>query len=125
MSLHTGFMLVEYPAPEVRAMALRLAAAGADLILMHHPHVLQGVEVTDEGRVICYSLGNFLFDWQEGEIPVPIVEDLQRQGGIFTFELDRRVSRRPCSNRPSSTMSAEWCGRLKNSQPRSAAGSNG
>lgn len=90
VSLHTGFMLVEYPAPEVRDMALRLAGAGADLILMHHPHVLQGVEVTDEGRVICYSLGNFLFDWREGEISVPIVEDLQRQGGIFTFELDRQ-----------------------------------
>jgi poly-gamma-glutamate synthesis protein (capsule biosynthesis protein) len=89
LSLHLGFMLIEYPAPEDRAMALRLADAGADLILMHHPHVLQGVEVTPGGQVICYSLGNFLFDWREGEIQVPIVEDLQRQGGIFDFELDR------------------------------------
>lgn len=90
VSLHAGFMLVEYPAPELRAVALRLTAAGADLILMHHPHVLQGVEVTAGHRVICYSLGNFLFDWREGEIRVPIVEHLQRQGGIFSFELDRK-----------------------------------
>lgn len=89
VSLHSGYMLVEYPAPEIRAVALRLAAAGADLILMHHPHVLQGSEVTDQGRVICYSLGNFLFDWREGEIEVLLVEDLQRQGGVFSFELDR------------------------------------
>jgi hypothetical protein len=124
ISLHTGFMLVEYPAPEVRDMALRLAAAGADLILMHHPHVLQGVEVTNEGRVICYSLGNFLFDWQEGEIPVPIVEDLQRQGGIFTFELDRNgvasavfqptVIDDECRVvRPSGELAAEICSRVE------------
>jgi poly-gamma-glutamate synthesis protein (capsule biosynthesis protein) len=90
VSLHAGYMMVEYPAPGLRDLARGLAAAGADLILMHHPHVLQGVEVTAEGRVICYSLGNFLFDWREGEISVPIVEDLQRQGGIFAFELDRK-----------------------------------
>lgn len=90
VSIHAGFMLVEYPAPDLRTMAQRLAAAGADLILMHHPHVLQGIEVTAQGSVICYSLGNFLFDWREGHIRVPIVEDLQRQGGLFLFELDRR-----------------------------------
>jgi poly-gamma-glutamate synthesis protein (capsule biosynthesis protein) len=89
VSLHAGYMLVEYPSPELRSLAQSLAAAGADLILMHHPHVLQGVEVTAEGRVICFSLGNFLFDWREGEISVPIVENLQRQGGVFSFELDR------------------------------------
>lgn len=34
--------------------------AGADLVLGHHPHVLQGIE-TYEGRTIVYSLGNFVF----------------------------------------------------------------
>ncbi len=34
--------------------------AGGDLVIMHHPHVVQGVEVY-KGRTICYSLGNFCF----------------------------------------------------------------
>jgi poly-gamma-glutamate synthesis protein (capsule biosynthesis protein) len=35
--------------------------AGADLVIGHHPHVLQGVEVYRKS-VILYSLGNFVFD---------------------------------------------------------------
>lgn len=35
-------------------------AAGADLVLSHHPHVLQGVEFY-RGKLIAYSLGNFVF----------------------------------------------------------------
>jgi poly-gamma-glutamate synthesis protein (capsule biosynthesis protein) len=39
----------------------RLAAElGADLVIGHHPHVAQGVEVYD-GAPIVYSLGNFTF----------------------------------------------------------------
>jgi len=34
--------------------------AGADLVLAHHPHVLQGME-RYRGGLIAYSLGNFLF----------------------------------------------------------------
>ncbi len=33
---------------------------GADLVLGHHPHVLQELEVY-KGRLIAYSLGNFIF----------------------------------------------------------------
>lgn len=33
---------------------------GADLVLGHHPHVLQDVEIYN-GRLIAYSLGNFVF----------------------------------------------------------------
>ena len=33
---------------------------GADLVIMHHPHVVQGVEIS-QNRTICYSLGNFVF----------------------------------------------------------------
>jgi len=34
--------------------------SGADLVLGHHPHVLQGIEEYD-GKYIVYSLGNFVF----------------------------------------------------------------
>jgi len=33
---------------------------GADLIIGHHPHVLQGIEKY-KNRIICYSMGNFSF----------------------------------------------------------------
>ena len=33
---------------------------GADLIIGHHPHVIQGIEQY-KGKFICYSLGNFCF----------------------------------------------------------------
>lgn len=38
-----------------------LVDAGADLIIGHHPHVTQGMEVY-QGKYIFYSLGNFIFD---------------------------------------------------------------
>ena len=33
----------------------------ADLVIMHHPHVLQGIDVLDDSCYVCYSLGNFCF----------------------------------------------------------------
>ena len=33
---------------------------GADLVIMHHPHVVQGIDIINQ-RVACYSLGNFVF----------------------------------------------------------------
>lgn len=34
--------------------------AGADLVVMHHPHVVQGIRIR-KNRTIFYSLGNFVF----------------------------------------------------------------
>ena len=34
--------------------------AGADLVIMHHPHVVQGIRIRNN-RTICYSLGNFVY----------------------------------------------------------------
>jgi Bacterial capsule synthesis protein PGA_cap len=44
---------------DVRPFAHRLVAAGADLVLGSGPHVLRGLE-RYRGRLIAYSLGNFL-----------------------------------------------------------------
>ncbi|MHB8903984.1 MAG: CapA family protein, partial [Patescibacteria group bacterium] len=38
-----------------------LIDAGADLIIGHHPHVTQGMEIY-KNKLIFYSLGNFIFD---------------------------------------------------------------
>ena len=88
-SVHIGFMYLDYPHPDHRAMAQRCAAAGADLVLMHHPHVLQGIETTPDGKILCYSLGNFLFDWKEGLITNHVVVQEQNEGAVFVFDLDR------------------------------------
>jgi poly-gamma-glutamate synthesis protein (capsule biosynthesis protein) len=44
-----------------QAVAYSLADAGADIIIGHHPHVVQGLEVYNN-KPIFYSLGNFIFD---------------------------------------------------------------
>ena len=48
--------------PTARQVQFGRAAidAGADAVLSHHPHVLQGIEYYKSG-VIAYSLGNFVF----------------------------------------------------------------
>jgi len=68
VSIHTGYMYLDYPDPDLKIFAGQLSDEGADLILMHHAHVLQGVEVTARGRLVCYNLGNFLLDWTEGYV---------------------------------------------------------
>jgi len=34
---------------------------GADLVIVHHPHIIQGFEIYNE-KLIAHSLGNFVFD---------------------------------------------------------------
>jgi gamma-polyglutamate biosynthesis protein CapA len=44
-----------------RNLAETLVDAGADLIVGHHPHVTQDVDII-KGVVVFYSLGNYIFD---------------------------------------------------------------
>jgi len=67
LSLHWGTELSEYPSPEQVALAHSLIDAGVDVILGHHPHVLQGIERYNSG-LIFYSLGNFIFDNKAGKV---------------------------------------------------------
>ena len=45
---------------EQRSIGRAALASGADVVIGHHPHVVQGVEQRD-GRYILYSLGNLVF----------------------------------------------------------------
>jgi poly-gamma-glutamate capsule biosynthesis protein CapA/YwtB (metallophosphatase superfamily) len=58
--IHWGEEFSQLPSPSQRTAARELADAGVDLIIGHHPHVLQGAEVINKTAVL-YSLGNFLF----------------------------------------------------------------
>jgi gamma-polyglutamate biosynthesis protein CapA len=65
ISLHWGDEFINRPSPEQIELAHRIIDCGADIILGHHPHILQGVEKY-KGKIIAYSLGNFIFDmWQK------------------------------------------------------------
>lgn len=55
--------------------------AGADLIIMHHPHVLQGIS-TMQNRYVVYSLGNFVFG---GNSKVRALQTMALQA-LLTFD---------------------------------------
>jgi len=59
--IHWGLEEYSYPSPTQRQLARRFVDAGANAILGHHPHVLQGFE-SYKSAPIAYSLGNFVFD---------------------------------------------------------------
>lgn len=61
ISIHWGDEYIKKPSPSQIAMARRIIDEGANIILGHHPHVLQGIESYKDG-LIAYSLGNFVFD---------------------------------------------------------------
>lgn len=61
VSFHWGREYQPEAAPEQQDLARAAVDAGADLVLGHHPHVIQGLELYRD-RLIAYSLGDFVFD---------------------------------------------------------------
>ena len=60
VSVHAGTEMSDEPQPSLRRFYEGLIDAGADIVLGHHPHVLQPV-VWHHGKPIAQSLGNFIF----------------------------------------------------------------
>ncbi len=60
VSFHWGSELMDSPKKYQKQLAHRTIDAGADLILGHHPHVIQGIEFYKK-KPIVYSLGNYIF----------------------------------------------------------------
>jgi len=77
VSVHWGYEYELRPDPAERAAAAAMLAAGADLVVGSHPHVVQldgkdgllPVTRARDGRdaAVVYSLGNFVFDQQMPE----------------------------------------------------------
>lgn len=61
VSMHSGIEYAEGPNENQINFAHAVIDAGADLIIGHHPHVIQLLEKY-KGKFIFYSLGNFVFD---------------------------------------------------------------
>ena len=61
VALHWGQEYVGTPSHSQVVFLRRLAEAGADVVVGHHPHVLHPI-VTNNQTIIASSLGNFIFD---------------------------------------------------------------
>ncbi len=61
VQIHAGLEMVDIPLPEWRERFREFIDLGADLVIGHHPHVLQGSEIY-KNKSIYYSLGNFYMD---------------------------------------------------------------
>ena len=57
---HWGTEREYYPEDYQKSLGKKCIDWGADLVIGHHPHVLQGIEEY-QGKYIVYSLGNFCF----------------------------------------------------------------
>jgi poly-gamma-glutamate synthesis protein (capsule biosynthesis protein) len=86
VNAHFGQEYAAMPNEQQKQFARTAAEAGADIVIGHHPHVLQPAEwiETASGRrtFVAYSLGNFIAA-QEGV--------RKRTGGILRLEVEKKV----------------------------------
>lgn len=80
---HTGIEYTEKPSGIVQKHAKELIDIGADSVICHHPHVIQGTELYKD-RIIAYSLGDFLFDIQKPNADEGII--------IYLYVFNNRIS---------------------------------
>jgi len=76
VSLHWGWSFEQLtdPAPTQIEFGRKVIDRGADVILGHHSHVFQPVEIYKD-KIIAYSLGNFIFDmWSEKNLKSGILD---------------------------------------------------
>lgn len=77
VSVHWGKELAQYPEADEIKFGRMMIDSGADVIMGHHPHVLQGIELY-KNKPIVYSLGNFVFN---------STSQLSRTSMIFNLEI--------------------------------------
>ncbi len=76
-------------APSAKDISIRHYAIdeGADLLICHHPHIIQGVELY-KGKLIAHSLGNFVFDISYPEtFPSMILNTKVNKTGFYEFTI--------------------------------------
>ena len=87
VSMHWGSEYKFTPNTQQKSLANMMAKLGVDVIIGHHPHVLQPIEWIDSGngdghRTLCiYSLGNLAAEQEY---------DYNLVGGIITFDIVRK-----------------------------------
>ncbi len=83
ISLHWGQEESFDILPEQRELAHKLIDAGADMILGHHPHQFQGIEMY-KGKPVVYSMGNFIFDQNDPENKETFILTMKYEGKRLT-----------------------------------------
>ena len=69
--VHGGNEYSPIPSPRIVKTYRAFVDAGASAVIATHPHIPQGYEVYNDAPVF-YSLGNFVFDWPQGDIRSPL-----------------------------------------------------
>lgn len=75
VSIHWGDEYKLNPSSRQVKVGHKLIESGADVVIGHHPHVVQPVEIYRDG-IIFYSLGNFIFDQIEPETKKGLAVDM-------------------------------------------------
>jgi poly-gamma-glutamate synthesis protein (capsule biosynthesis protein) len=78
--IHWGTELEPARSEKQRRVAAVAAEAGADLVIGHHPHVPQGLEIRGH-TLIAYSLGNLLFPTRAPVRPAMLLRYTPPQAG--------------------------------------------
>lgn len=79
VSVHWGTELQDWPSDSQRAAAAWLVDHGADLVVGHHPHVVQRPDCI-HGRPVFFSLGNHVFDQKYPETKQGLIADCTIRG---------------------------------------------
>lgn len=82
VSIHWGAELMTAAKDYQIALGRQAIDWGADLVLGHHPHVLQEIEVY-KNRLIAYSLGNFVFGSESNRTNYSMILLLTFQGNTL------------------------------------------
>lgn len=87
VSVHWGTEYHGLADPRQTTLGRALVDAGADLVVGHHPHVVQNVE-RHNGGLIFHSLGNLVFDqWRREETRDGLLLKVTFPGGALRCEL--------------------------------------
>jgi poly-gamma-glutamate synthesis protein (capsule biosynthesis protein) len=81
--IHWGSELLDWPDTGQRDGAKWLIQNGADLIVGHHPHVVQAPECV-LGKPVFFSLGNHVFDQKYPETKKGLIADCRIRSGVLS-----------------------------------------
>jgi len=97
VSYHCGIEYQSEPTEFHTKIYKKIAEAGANVVLIHHPHVLQKIEyyttVDNREVLIAYSLGNFISDQPRYDINFNSIFTKTAEGIILQFEIFRYNNR--------------------------------
>jgi poly-gamma-glutamate synthesis protein (capsule biosynthesis protein) len=91
VSMHWGLHYVAKPFAYQTIVAHAAIDAGASVILGHHPHQTQGIEIYN-GAAIFYSLGNFAFHRRGGGLAYCMPNGEYTHKSVYTVDVDPGIS---------------------------------